>query len=100
MMLRFFCDQCLPQDISRALEEFGEVMLLRQALPIRAPDQDVIRKAQELDCILVTVDGDFADVVEYPPAVYGGIIAVQLDNHPEAVPAVISRLGRYFAEHP
>jgi hypothetical protein len=77
----------------------GEVTLLRQVLPIRSLDSAVIKKAQELDSILLTVNGDFADVVEYPPANFGGIIALQLHNHPEIVRAVIEQLCRFIHEH-
>ena len=99
-MLRFFADQCLPADVSTALRTVGEVTLLRQVLPIRAQDPVVIKKAQELDSTLVTVNGDFADVVEYPPANFGGIIALQLHNHPETVRAVIQQLCGYIGDHP
>jgi len=36
MSLRFFCDQCLPAEISDTLRTAGhEVLLLREVLPIR-----------------------------------------------------------------
>jgi predicted nuclease of predicted toxin-antitoxin system len=99
-MLHFFADQCLPTDNCRGLEQFGKVTLLRTVLPIRSPDSEVIRKAQELDAILVTVNGDFAHMVEYPPRLYGGIIALQLHNHPETTRLVLKRLQGYVEQNP
>jgi hypothetical protein len=34
----------------------------------------VISEAQELDAILISLNGDFADIVTYPPEKYKGII--------------------------
>jgi hypothetical protein len=60
----------------------------------------VIAKAQELDCVLLSLNGDFSDIVTYPPARYGGIIALQLHNHPEIIPALMGLLGRYLDAQP
>jgi len=95
--LRLFADQCVPLEIVQTLREQGhEVLLLREHLPIRSPDPLVIAKAQELDCLLLSLNGDFSDIVNYPPANYGGIIALQLHNHPEIIPQVMAHLGRYL----
>ena len=100
MSLRFFCDQCVPREIADALRQFGcDVELLRDHLPTRAPDADVIAKAQELESILVSLNGDFADIVAYRPEAYGGIVAIQLHDHPEAIPTLMAGLGRFISEH-
>ena len=74
-----------------------EVTLLREVLPIRAPDLQVIAKAQALDAILVSLNGDFSDIVTYPPANYGGIIAIQLDNRWEIIPRLMRGLVSFLA---
>lgn len=53
-----------------------------------------------LDAVLVTLNGDFADIINYPPASFGGIIALQVRNHPESLPAIVMRLLTYLGEHP
>jgi hypothetical protein len=73
MSLRFFADHCA--------------------------DSAVISKAQDLDAILVSLNGDFADIVTYPPAHYRGIIALQVRNHPEVTPEIVSRLTEYLSVH-
>jgi len=60
----------------------------------------VISKAQELDSILVSLNGDFADIVTYPPTSYKGIIALQVRNHPEITPQLMARLKGYLSAHP
>lgn len=101
MPLRLFVDHCVPRSVGEALAANGHlVLLLRDHLPPDAPDEAVIAKAQELDAILVSINGDFADIVTYPPAVYRGIIALQVRNHPESAAQVIERLAAYFGAHP
>jgi hypothetical protein len=53
-----------------------------------------------LDAILVSLNGDFSDIVTYPPSDYKGIIALQVRNHPEVIPVLIHRLMNYLAAHP
>ena len=74
--------------------------LLRTHLPINAKDPDVIARAQNLEAVLVTLNGDFADIINYAPAKLGGIIALQVKNHPESLSAIVMRLLTYLAEHP
>lgn len=35
-------------------------------------------KAQEIDAIVLSLNGDFADIVNYPPKNYKGIVALQM----------------------
>jgi predicted nuclease of predicted toxin-antitoxin system len=101
MSLRFLCDQCVPHAIVRALRASGhEVNTLRQVLDPRSPDALVIAKAQELTSILLSLNGDFSDIVTYPPANFGGIVAIQLHNHPEIIEQLIAHLLKYLDAHP
>ncbi len=79
MSLRFFADHCVSNFIVRTLEDVGyDVFRLRDYIPTDSPDPDVIGKVQELDAILVSLNGDFANIVTYPPSKYKGIIALQV----------------------
>ena len=73
---------------------------MREILPIRSLGPVVIAKAQELGAILVSLNGDFADIVAYPPANYLGIVATQLHNHPEIIPQLMERLLAFLDAHP
>jgi len=101
MALRFFADHCISNLIIRALANAGhQVLRLRDHLPPESPDSVVIAKAQQLDTILLSLNGDFADIVAYPPARFKGIIALQILNHPEITFHLIDRLNRYLHSHP
>jgi|SRR5436309_781062 len=101
MSLRFFSDQCVPTEITETLKrQAHEVTVLRDVLPIRSIDPVVIAKAQALGAILISLDGDFADIVDYPPSDYGGIIAIQLKNHPETIPLLMQQLVAFLSANP
>jgi predicted nuclease of predicted toxin-antitoxin system len=63
MALRFLADHCISNTIIRALHAAHEVVRLRDVLPVESPDMIVIAKAQEIDAILLSMNGDFADIV-------------------------------------
>ena len=99
--LHIFSDQCVPAEITDTLRGHGhKVSLLREVLPIRSIDPVVIAKAQELGSILLTLNGDFADIVSYPPARFLGIVSIQLHNHPEIIPQLMARLLPFLDAHP
>jgi predicted nuclease of predicted toxin-antitoxin system len=94
-------DQCVPRSVADSLRNAGHAVdLLRNHLPINAQDNDVIAPTQSLEAVLVSLNGDFADIVNYPPANFRGIISVQVKNHPESLPAIVIRLLTYLGEHP
>jgi len=101
MSLRFFTDHCVPTSVIQTLRTAGhEVFILKEHIPQDSEDAAVIAKAQELDAILVSLNGDFADIVMYPPSSYKGIVALQVRNHPEVIPPLMRRLINYLTAHP
>jgi len=100
MPLKFLADHCVPDSIIRALAGSGhDVCRLRECLATDASDSAVIIKAQEMGAILISLNGDFSDIVAYPPDRFLGIIAIQLRNHPETIPVIIQRLQNYLRDH-
>ena len=98
MALRFFADHCVSNAIIQTLRDAGhEVLRFRDHLPIDSADGVVIERAQQLDSLLLSLNGDFADIVIYPPANYRGIIALQVRNHPEIIPQLMARLQGYLS---
>ena len=101
MSLRLFVDHCVPNSVVIAFRNTNhEVFLLKDEIACDSDDAMVIAKAQELKSILVSLNGDFADIVVYPPSRYLGIIALQVRNHPEVIPAMMVRLLSHFAANP
>ncbi|MCK8601970.1 DUF5615 family PIN-like protein [Desulfoferrobacter suflitae] len=101
MGLKLFADHCVPSTVITSLNDAGhEVLKLREHIPQDAPDQVVIAKAQELSAILISLNGDFIDIVTYPPGNYNGIIALQIRNHPRSINAIMNRLTVYLSSQP
>lgn len=99
--LKFFADHCVPTSIINSLKDSGfEVYRLSDYIPTDSPDSIVISTAQELNSILISLNGDFADIVTYPPSNYKGIIAIQVRNHPEIIPYIVARLKDYLLKNP
>lgn len=100
MSLRFFADQCISNYVIQTLRNAGyEIFRLRDHISPDSSDHKVITKAQELDCILVSLNGDFTDIITYPPKNYKGIISLQVKNHPEIIPQLMERLKKYLSTH-
>ena len=101
MGLRFFADHCISNQVINALRAAGhEVLRLKEYMPAESPDLAVIAKAQDIGAILLSLNGDFADIVAYPPRKFGGIVALQIRDHPEITPAILDRFLLYLAAHP
>lgn len=99
--LRIFADHCVPTSIVRFLrEQDHEVFQLRDFILKNSPDPLVIQTAKDFNAILLSLNGDFADIVNYPPENYPEIIGIQLKNHPEVIPEILQRLQKFLTEHP
>jgi predicted nuclease of predicted toxin-antitoxin system len=100
MALRFLADHCVSNSSVQTLREANhEVLRLRDVLPVESADAIVIAKAQEIDAILLSLNGDFSHIVNYPPRNYKGIVALQMHNHAETLPKLVARLTAYLKEH-
>ena|SRR5207302_10971351 len=76
MALRFLADHCVPNSTVQSLREANhEVLRLKDVLPVESSDTVVITKAQEIDAILLSLNGDFSHIINYPPKNYKGIVA-------------------------
>ncbi len=101
MNLKFFADHCVPNSVIKMLQVLGyEVFRLRDYIPKDSADARVILKAQELDSILISLNGDFADITAYPPTNYKGIIALLPRNRPEILSKLMMRLINHLSAHP
>ena len=58
------------------------------------------RRLRSVDAILLSLNGDFADIVTYPPKSYKGIVALQMRNHSEILPHLMARLMAYLKVEP
>lgn len=101
MALRFLADHCISNAVVQTLRDANhEVLRLKGILPVESSDAVVIAKAQEIEAILLSLNGDFADIVTYPPKNYRGIVALQMRNHPETLTHLMARLAGYLKLQP
>ncbi len=98
--MRFLLDHCVPNRVGVLLAKAGhEVVQLSECLPADSPDPVVLQKAESLDAVLISLNGDFADITSYPPAGHLGIIALQVRNRPETLAPISKRLLAYLNQH-
>ena len=98
MGLKFFADHRVPNAVIGILRKAEhQVFVLKDCIPKDSPDPVVIATAQAMDPILLSLNGDFSDIVAFPPARYEGIIALQIKNHPRVISVLMDRLLQYLA---
>jgi hypothetical protein len=75
--VRFLIDADLPRSIKRLLEDHGhEATDVRDIGLGGAPDAEIASYAQRSGCCLVTGDFGFADLRNYPPGDYAGLVVL------------------------
>ena len=83
--MRFLVDASLPRSATALLSELGhEPVDVRDIGMGGATDDVIAQHARVGRQALVTRDFDFADIRNYPPADYSGIVVLDLPNHAKA----------------
>ena len=78
-------DNCVPRRYLRLLHEWGyDAILMTDEIPADATDTKVVALARRLDAVLLTVDLDFSNILDYPPQNYQGIIVLRYHIRDEA----------------
>lgn len=96
--MRFLIDANMPRSSGEALRRWGH-----EALDVRdlgmggVPDAELARYAREHSLAIVTRDFDFADIRNYPPADYPGLLVLELPD--DAVATEIVALLESFLRH-
>ena len=77
--MRFLIDADLPRSSSEVIRRHGhEAVDVRDVGPSVAKDPQIARYAQSEGLCLITDDYDFADLRNYPPDQYAGIVVLNL----------------------
>jgi predicted nuclease of predicted toxin-antitoxin system len=94
--MRFLLDANLPRSSAALLQELGhEALDVRDVLPGGIDDAAIAAHAQAQQLILVTRDFDFADIRNYPPEEYSGVVVLELSD--DATAKQINRTLKSFA---
>ena len=88
----------MPRSSASSILNFGhEASDVRDIGMGSARDADIARYARERQLALVTRDFDFADIRNYPPAEYHGLVVLELSD--EAMATEIIALLESFLRH-
>jgi predicted nuclease of predicted toxin-antitoxin system len=92
--MRFKCDENLPSDVTVLLLAAGhDAHSVLDEQMGGAPDSALARVCQDESRIFITLDLDFADIRNYPPQDYHGIIVLRPGrNDRDAILAIIPRV--------
>src|SRR5262245_43667403 len=76
-MAHFLVDASLPRAVALAIRSNGHLATdVRDIGLTSAPDHLIAAHAKAYAMCLITADGDFGDVREYPPNDYAGIVVI------------------------
>lgn len=94
--MKFLLDANLPRSTISLLQNLGhEVWDVRDVLPAGMDDARVAEYAQSRHLALVTRDFDFADIRNYPPERFAGLVVLDLPE--DAIASVINAALEAFA---
>ena len=96
--MRFLIDANLPRALAELASKLGhDVQFARDVGLGTAPDREIAAHAQKTGAAIVTRDLDFADVRQYPPERYSGIVAFRLPDDATA-PVIVGVAERFLRE--
>jgi predicted nuclease of predicted toxin-antitoxin system len=93
--MRFLVDASMPRSAAQLLRQLGHDVEDVRDIGMRSASDDVIAAhAKRNQQALITRDFDFADIRNYPPADYAGIVVLQLPEDATA-PQVVALLEKF-----
>jgi predicted nuclease of predicted toxin-antitoxin system len=93
--MKFLVDENLPSPIAPLIRELGHDAIDVREIGLRgAPDSAIAAYARANKLCLITADGDFANIRNYSPREFAGIIV--LDLPPRATTSMLLKLVRDF----
>lgn len=94
--MRFLVDASLPRSAAVLLRRLGhDAVDVRDVGMRSAADDTIAAHAKRNGYVLVTRDSDFADIRNYPPSDYAGILVLKL--HEDATAVQVVKLLETFA---
>ena len=96
--MRFLIDANMPRIAAHALRELGHECLDTRDIGLsKAADYVIANYVRSNSLVLITRDGDFADIRNYPPDQYAGIVIMLLPDY--ATANVVTDAVRSFARN-
>jgi predicted nuclease of predicted toxin-antitoxin system len=80
--MKIFVDECVYQATVDTLSEGEFSVITVQDVGLAGyKNGDVLKYAQQHDCVFLTRDKDFTDIRIYPPSAFSGIIVLKIAPH-------------------
>ena len=96
--MKFLVDEDLPRSIAPLIVELGyEAEDVRDVGLRGASDSQVAAYAQIHERCLITADKRFANLYQYPPKSYHGLVVLELPPH-AASPLILRLVRDFFAQ--
>ena len=96
--MRFLIDANLPRSLVVFVSKLGhEPQFARDIGLSTAPDSEIAAHAKKTGAAILTRDLDFADIRQYPPEHYSGIVVLRVADDAIA-PHIVSVAGRFLRE--
>ena len=93
--MRFLVDASLPRSAAPMFRQLGHDGVDVRDVGLRsATDEVIAAHAQHNQQALVTRDFDFADILNYPPAHYAGIVVLEFPNDATG-PQIVALLEKF-----
>ncbi len=84
--MQFLIDEDLPRSTGDLLKRYGHKAIDVRDIGLRgAKDAQIASYAQNKGLCLVTGDFDFADIRNYPPAQYAGLVVLSIPRDATAI---------------
>lgn len=84
--VKFLADECTFAKTVLLMRKLGfDVQRIQELGLTGAEDDEVFRKAQDLNAVLITNDKGFADIRLYPPSTHWGMIVLRMAPDPAHV---------------
>lgn len=95
--MRILIDENLPLSLTRKLRESGyEVFDIRETGKTGITDDEIIKMACEMDCVLISANyKHFANILLFPPQKYQGIIVVKMPK--SSIEKVVDRIVKVIS---
>ncbi|MBI2765377.1 MAG: DUF5615 family PIN-like protein [Chloroflexi bacterium] len=87
--MRIVIDECVPIAVPRLLRERGHEVLAITELASGAIDESVLGLAFEHDCLLITADTDFGELVYRAGAQHRGVLLLRFGDLANADQAIV-----------
>ena len=96
-MINFLTDENIFPKVVEFLRSYNfDVKDIREKPLAGSSDEEIIRLAKNEQRTLLTFDKHFANILQYPPESYFGIIRIRI--HPPILNLIINSLQRFFTE--